>query len=106
VTGGSRVVAGIDTLWLSSGVRAGAILMFDGMVGGLTIARVVNDEELHLSMPPEGLTVGESMRIESYTISSDFTPHLAIPYSNDGEIDHASLMRRAAELIDKIIPQT
>ena len=105
ITGGSHVVTGTGTQFVTGGPQEGSLLTLGGMIGAVAIATIVNGQTLHLSMPFPGFADGVVFETDLYQISDDFTPTFQAPYGTKGEADASSILRRAMEIFDKAIPK-
>lgn len=95
VTNGSSTVTGSGTLF-SGNVAAGDLFTVVGDNAWYEVAAVGSDTSLTLAANYAG-TTGSG---KSYAISRDFTTRLALPYPQKGDIETASLIKRAFEQID------
>jgi hypothetical protein len=95
VTNGSATVTGSGTLW-SGEIAAGDLFTIVGDNAWYEVASVGSNTSLTLSANYAG-TTGSG---KSYAISRDFTTRLALPYPQKGDIETASIIKRAFEQID------
>ena len=95
VTNGSSTVTGSGTLF-SGNVAAGDLFTVVGDNAWYEVASVASDTSLSLTANYAG-TTGSG---KSYAISRDFTTRLELPYPQKGDIETASLIKRAFEQID------
>jgi len=95
VTNGSATVTGSGTLF-SANVAAGDLFTIVGDNAWYEVASVASNTSLTLSANYAG-TTGSG---KSYAISRDFTTRLELPYPQKGDIETASLIKRAFEQID------
>ena len=95
VTNGSATVTGSGTLF-SANVAAGDLFTIVGDNAWYEVASVSSNTSLTLSANYAG-TTGSG---KSYAISRDFTTRLELPYPQKGDIETASLIKRAFEQID------
>jgi len=95
VTNGSATVTGSGTLW-SGEIAAGDLFTIVGDNAWYEVASVGSNTSITLSANYAG-TTGSG---KSYAISRDFTTRLALPYPQKGDIETASIIKRAFEQID------
>lgn len=95
VSNGSATVTGSGTLF-SANVAAGDLFTIVGDNAWYEVASVASNTSLTLSANYAG-TTGSGY---SYAISRDFTTRLELPYPQKGDIETASLIKRAFEQID------
>ena len=95
VTNGSATVTGSGTLW-SGEIAAGDLFTIVGDNAWYEVASIGSNTSITLSANYAG-TTGSG---KSYAISRDFTTRLALPYPQKGDIETASIIKRAFEQID------
>lgn len=95
VTNGSATVTGSGTLW-SGEIAAGDLFTIVGDNAWYEVASVGSNTSITLSANYAG-TTGSG---KSYAISRDFTTRLGLPYPQKGDIETASIIKRAFEQID------
>ena len=95
VTNGSATVTGSGTGW-SAEIAAGDLFTIVGDNAWYEVASVGSNTSITLSANYAG-TTGSG---KSYAISRDFTTRLALPYPQKGDIETASIIKRAFEQID------
>ncbi len=95
VTNGSATVTGSGTLW-SGEIAAGDLFTIVGDNAWYEVASVGSNTSITLSANYAG-TTGSG---QSYAISRDFTTRLGLPYPQKGDIETASIIKRAFEQID------
>ena len=95
VTNGSATVTGSGTSW-SGEIAAGDLFTIVGDNAWYEVASVGSNTSITLSANYAG-TTGSG---KSYAISRDFTTRLALPYPQKGDIETASIIKRAFEQID------
>lgn len=95
LTNGSALVTGNSTLW-SAEVSTGDIFTVVGQNVWYEVASVDSNTQITLSAVYAGSTVTSA----AYAISRDFTSGLSLPYPQKGDIETASLIKRAFEIID------
>jgi hypothetical protein len=101
VTNGSATVVGnADADW--SDVVGGEIFTIQGSgvwFDVLSAAFVTDHWELTLATPYSGATAAG----QAYAITTSFTPELSIPYPDRGDVETASIMKRAMLTVDSKI---
>ena len=85
------------SLWLAE-VTAGDLFTIVGSGVNYEVGSVTSDTELELSAPYAGATGSFA-----YVISRDFTPINNIPLINKGDIETATLYKRAMAIIDGLL---
>lgn len=95
VTNGSAVVTGSGTAW-SGEVAGGDIFTIVGDNTWYEVASVDSATQITLAANYAG-TTGSG---KNYAISRDFTDRLGLPYPQKGDIETASLIKRAFAQID------
>jgi len=95
VTNGSATVTGSGTSW-SGEIAAGDLFTIVGDNAWYEVASIGSNTSITLSANYAG-TTGSG---KSYAISRDFTTRLALPYPQKGDIETASIIKRAFEQID------
>jgi len=95
VTNGSATVTGVDTLW-SAEVSAGDIFTIVGDNAWYEVGSVGSNTSITLTSTYAGSTASGAQ----YAISRDFTTNKSIPYPQKGDIETASLLKRAMNIID------
>jgi len=90
VTNSSTAVVGVGTTFLTE-VTAGDIFIRVGDGVGYEVASVTDDLNVVLSAPYQGVT-GSAL---IYTISRDFTSPDSIPLLSQGDIETATIFKRA-----------
>ena len=95
VTNGSQTVTGLGTLW-SSEVSSGDIFTVVGENAWYEIGSVDSDTQITLSASYAGVSASGA----AYAITRDFTTNYGWPYPQKGDIETASLIKRAFEDID------
>ena len=94
VTNGSSTVTGSDTEFLQAAV--GNLLIVVGDIVSYEIASIQSDTELSLTAPYGGETVESA----DYVIHQTFTPSFEFPYPERGDIETATIVKRAIKEID------
>lgn len=94
-TNASQTVTGTGTLWLAN-VSAGDLFTVVGSGVTYQVAAVVSNTELTLNANYAGSTAST----QSYVIARDFTPTWNLPIINKGDIETATLLKRAFQIID------
>ncbi len=97
VTNGSNVVTGVGTLW-SSNISVGNFFIKSGDVVGYTVASVISDTSITLTGNYSGTTSASS----DYGITIDFTPNLALPTINAGDLNTAAINSEQMRLLDNL----
>lgn len=95
VTNGSATVTGLGTLW-SAEVSAGDIFTIVGSNAWYEVASVASNTSLTLTANYGGTSASGA----SYAITRDFTTNNGWPYPQKGDIETASLIKRALTDID------
>jgi hypothetical protein len=95
VTNGSATVTGVDTLW-SAEVSSGDIFTIVGDNAWYEVGSVGSNTSITLT----SVYAGASAIGAQYAISRDFTTNKSIPYPQKGDIETASLLKRAMNIID------
>lgn len=95
VTNGSQTVSGSGTSW-SSEIAAGDIFTVQGDNAWYEVASVDSNTQITLSANYAGTTGTGKV----YAVTRDFTTRLGLPYPQKGDIETASLIKRAFEEID------
>jgi len=95
VTNGSAVVTGTGTLWVGE-VAVGDIFTIVGSNAWYEVGSVNSNTQITLTANYAGATITDS----TYAISRDFTSNKNIPYPQKGDIETASLIKRAMSIID------
>ena len=99
VTNGSATVTGSDTEFTEAVV--GNLLIVVGDIVSYEIASIQSDTELSLTAPYGGETVESA----DYVIHQTFTPNFEFPYPERGDIETATIVKRAIkEMDEKILP--
>ena len=94
-TNGSQTITGDGTAWQTAGLTAGDGIIIDtGIV--YTIATVDSETQITLAANYAGST-GSG---KSYTIHTDFTTNYNLPLPQRGDVETATIVKRALELID------
>lgn len=101
VTNGSNIVTGEGTSWLSN-VEPGDLFTVVGHNFWYEVASVDSDTQLTLSAN----WPGEDQTGLGYAIATSFTPHFSIPYPEQGDIQTASLVKRAVMRIEQVVRTT
>ena len=98
VTNGSNVVTGAGTAWLAS-VDQGDIftVLADGV--WYEVAGVASDTSLTLAANYGGVSGGG----KAYAVTQSFTQNAGIPYPEQGDVETASLFRRAMATVEQLI---
>lgn len=101
LTNASAVVTGTNTAW-DGEVNAGDLFTIIGTGVNYEVASLGSpaNTTLNLSAPYAGTTLSD----QSYVISRDFTPIHGIPYVNKGDVETATILKRAFEIIDGLFP--
>ncbi len=95
VTNGSQVVTGVGTSWLAE-VSNGDLFTRPGDNAWYEVGSVDSDGQITLTASYAG-TTGSGL---SYAITRDFTTNEGYPYPEQGDIETASLIKRALQQID------
>ena len=98
VTNGSTAVVGTGTAFLAN-VAAGQIFTVEGDNVWYEVASVSNDTHLALTANYGG-TSGSS---KAYAVATSFTPTLGLPYPEQGDVETASLFKRAMLYLEGFI---
>ena len=95
VTNGSAAIVGTGTLWLAE-IAAGDLFVVidDGVT--YEVASITDNTHITLSSVYAGTTNAAAV----YAISRDFTPVQGYPYPVKGDIETATIIKRAFEMID------
>ena len=96
VTNGSATIEGTGTAFNSGNVVAGDIFTVVGDNAWYEVASVTDADTLVLTANYAGTTASGA----SYAITRDFTTNYGFPYPQKGDIETASLIKRAFEGID------
>ena len=96
VTNGSATVTGSGTTFTGGNVTAGDIFTVLGDNTWYEVASVTDADTLVLAANYAGTTASGA----AYAITRDFTDRLGLPYPQKGDIETASLIKRAFALID------
>ena len=99
VTSGSNAVVGSGTQWTRF-VTSGSVFTVVGSNVPYVVGSVIDDTHLSLSSNYVGTTAAG----ESYTIGTSFTPNLGLPYVEQGDVETATILKRAMLLIDQVVP--
>lgn len=102
VTNGSPAIVGASTRWASN-TAAGQLLTVVGSGVFYEIGAVTDDTHLTLTsnyVDPLGGTVTAGLM---YTIVQGFTPNFNIPYTDIGDVQTASIIKRALMTIDTML---
>ena len=91
---GSATVTGVDTQFSEASV--GNLLIVVGDVVSYEIASIESDTELSLTAPYGGETIESA----DYVIHQTFTPNFEFPYPERGDIETATIVKRAIKEID------
>ncbi|WP_445778979.1 hypothetical protein, partial [Shewanella sp.] len=94
-TNGSAVITGVGTLWVGE-VSVGDIFTIVGSNAWYEVGSVDSNTQVTLTANYAGTSISDS----SYTISRDFTANYGLPYPQKGDIETASLIKRAFQDID------
>ena len=95
VTNSSQTVTGSGTSW-SAGISVGDIFTITSSNAWYSVGSVDSDTQITLTANYAGTTaVGAT-----YAITRDFTSRLSLPYPQKGDIETASLIKRAFAQID------
>jgi len=95
VENGSSTVTGNGTLWAAN-ILVGSLFVVKNHGVAYQVASVTSDTELELSVPFYGETDSGIL----YGISSSFTANKGYPYPERGDIETASIIKRALQEID------
>ena len=95
-TNGSAAIVGTGTSWASY-VTAGSVFTVVGSTVPYVVASVTDNTHLTLSSNYGGTTASGL----SYTIGTSFTPNLGLPYVEQGDVETATILKRAMLLIDQ-----
>ena len=96
VTNGSPTVEGAGTTFTGGNVTAGDLFTIVGDNTWYEVASITDADTLVLSANYAGTTNASA----AYAISRDFTDRLGLPYPQRGDIETASLIKRAFAQID------
>lgn len=96
VTNGSANIVGHGTSWLAN-VTIGSL--FSALSSGVpyVVGNVVDDTHITLASPYAGTTASTI----SYALTTSYTPNLGLPYPEQGDVDTATVLKRAMILIDQ-----
>jgi len=95
-TDGTSTIEGSGTTWTGGNVSAGDIFTVVGDNAWYEVASVTDADTLVLTSAYAGANVSGA----TYAISRDFTSRLSLPYPQKGDIETASLIKRAFAQID------
>lgn len=95
VTNGSPDIVGTGTEWLAT-VTVGSMFSLQGSGVPYIVGSVDSDTEITLTSNYAGSTLSG----QSYSLTTSFTPTLGIPYMEQGDIDTATIFKRAALVIE------
>lgn len=96
VTNDSSTVTGdSDTLWTQD-VDVGDLFIVVGDIVSYEISSIVSDTEITLTAPYGGTTEDNV----SYVIHSSFTPNKSYPFPERGDVETATIVKRAIKEID------
>lgn len=98
VTNGSATVTGSGTSWLT-GVTVGSQFSLVGSGVSYTVGAVGSDTSITLTSSYAGSTASG----QSYTITTSFTDNLELPYPERGDVDTATILKRALLLLDSLV---
>ena len=98
VTNNSSAVVGTGTAWLAN-VVVGSVFTIPGSKVPYVVGAIADDTHLTLSGPYAGATASGL----SYVVNTSFTPNLSIPYVEQGDVDTATILKRAMLQIDQIV---
>ncbi len=96
----SSTVLGIGTAWLSA-VSNGDMFTIPNDNALYSVASVTSNTELAISAP----YAGSNKTSVAYSIVTDFTPILNIPFPVTGDIETASIIQRAMTIIETAVQQ-
>lgn len=99
VTNGSAVVTGSGTSW--SSLSAGDLFSIKNSGVYYVVASVDSATQITLSSNYAGVTASGQL----YTISTSFTPIFGIAYPEQGDIDTATILKRAISQLETLIKQ-
>lgn len=99
VTNASATITGTGTLWLSE-IAIGDLFIVVGDGVSYEVASITNDTTIALTAPYAGTTATGA----SYVIARDFTPNQSIPLINKGDVETATILKRAFAIIDSLHP--
>lgn len=94
ITGGTNVVNGLDTLFLSN-VQPGQLIRIGSVKAWFEIASVVGDTVLHLAS-----NFPTSQDDVLFQVLRDYTPNRNYPELNQGDINSADIITRTFRQID------
>lgn len=97
VTNGSQSVVGVSTLWAAN-VSAGQLFTVVGSGITYEVGTVVDDTHITLTSNYAGATNSAL----PYTVIQGFTPNQSIPYPDIGDVQTATILKRAIYKIDGI----
>ena len=97
VTNGSAAVVGTGTKWLTN-LAANQLFSLAGSSIAYTVASITDDTHLTLAANYAG-TTGSGL---TYTVIQAFTTNYSIPYPDIGDVQTATIMKRAMMLIDTL----
>lgn len=98
VTNNSQTVTGTNTQWLANVSAGDLFIVFQSGVS-YQVAAVNSDTQLTLNANYAGVTEANVQ----YVIARDFTPNHNIPLINRGDIETATIFRRAMQIIDGLV---
>lgn len=98
MTNGSAAVVGTGTAWATN-VTAGQLFTLIGSGVTYQVGSVTDDTHLTLSSNWVGTTAAGL----TYTIIQSFTPNKQIPYPEIGDVQTATIMKRALTIIDALL---
>jgi len=100
VTNGSAVVTGSGTSW-STKATAGDVFSVKNSGIYYVVGSVDSDTQITLTANYAGVTASSQL----YAISTSFTSIYAIPYPEQGDIDTATILKRAIADIESLFKQ-
>ena len=96
VTNGSQTVTGSGTAWSTAGLSVGDIFTVANVNATYEVGSIDSDAQITLTANYAGIT-GSGL---TYAITTDFTTTYGIPVPYKGDIEMASIIRRAFTKID------
>lgn len=98
VTNGSPTVTGSGTSW-SGNVTAGSVFT----VTGSGVPYIVGSVDSNTQITLTGNYAGTTLSGQSYSLTTSFTPNRKLPYMEQGDVDPATVHKRAMVALDAIL---
>ena len=97
VTSGSASVVGTGTQWLAN-ISTGSVFTIQGSKVPYVVGSITDDTHLTLASNYAGLSASGA----AYVVQTSFTPALSLPYVEQGDIETATILKRAMLIIDQL----